>query len=259
MDAWGCHGLQVLLGDQVLRTLPPSETPPGDLRVCAAVRWEETLGSFAAPTLVFEWDPHGGAGPLAVVWGSDGTVAGTRPLLTVQGGCRGCENWSLPDIHDIGGRLYLAQTSDHGGRILVTQGTKDTTEFLGGLNAGAGYRADGYQFPVFQAAIKFGSSYDYRLLYAACGGPRCPTGRELWVSDGTRAGSHLLMDIRPGPKSSKIMDLCTLPTNGNWPVSFTADDGHGRVRWVTDGTVAGTHKSPGPVKRCGGDDDPYLF
>jgi len=65
-----------------------------------------------------------------------------------------------------------------------------------------------------------------------------PTGIELWVSDGTPAGTHLVKDILPGAGSAFPFDLTAVRDR----VFFTADDGvHGRELWVSDGTDAGTH------------------
>ncbi len=74
------------------------------------------------------------------------------------------------------------------------------------------------------------------------------SGRELWVSSGTRgAGTFLVEDIRPGLDSAEPNEL----TAAGGRVFFTADDGvHGRELWVSDGTAAGTflvkdiHASP---------------
>lgn len=63
-------------------------------------------------------------------------------------------------------------------------------------------------------------------------------GEELWVSDGTELGTHLLADIAPGVGSGSAPDdftTCYLY------VYFTADDGaSGRELWRTDGTTEGT-------------------
>lgn len=74
------------------------------------------------------------------------------------------------------------------------------------------------------------------------------TGRELWCSDGTPAGTHLLMDIRPGNVGSYPDHLTSI----DGIVYFTADDGPtGRELWRSDGTAAGTYPladlDPGPA------------
>ena len=71
------------------------------------------------------------------------------------------------------------------------------------------------------------------------------SGRELWRTDGTDAGTHLVKDIRPD-------DTCndTCEPNSSYPRFFTAlddmllflaDDGiHGYELWASDGTEGGT-------------------
>jgi ELWxxDGT repeat protein len=62
-------------------------------------------------------------------------------------------------------------------------------------------------------------------------------GNELWRSDGTAAGTYMLLDIRPGATGSDPIRF--FPLNGK--LFFFANDSiHGDEPWVTDGTVAGT-------------------
>lgn len=62
-------------------------------------------------------------------------------------------------------------------------------------------------------------------------------GRELWKSDGTRAGTVLVKDIRPGAKHSWVGYM----TEVGGTLFFTVDDGiHGEELWPSDGTEAGT-------------------
>ncbi|MGL6073005.1 MAG: hypothetical protein ACRC8S_02465 [Fimbriiglobus sp.] len=76
-------------------------------------------------------------------------------------------------------------------------------------------------------------------------------GEELWVSDGTEAGTKMLKDIATGtstswmPYSTPQIDSSNpeqFATLGN-SVYFTAEDGvHGQELWVTDGTEDGTKR-----------------
>ena len=66
-------------------------------------------------------------------------------------------------------------------------------------------------------------------------------GRELWVSDGTTAGTNILKDIRPGYDPSIYSDLqekWVLDTLLFFPAYETT---HSRELWVTNGTTSGTH------------------
>src|SRR5262249_28276986 len=72
-------------------------------------------------------------------------------------------------------------------------------------------------------------------------------GNEVWVSDGTAAGTHLLLDINPtsgnlfgpgGPNGSQASQFTAVGD----AVYFTADDGvHGQELWGTHGSAAGPH------------------
>jgi ELWxxDGT repeat protein len=63
------------------------------------------------------------------------------------------------------------------------------------------------------------------------------TGTELWVTDGTQAGTSMLKDIWAGPGSSNPGSFVSTGTK----LFFTASDSlNGSELWVTDGTSAGT-------------------
>jgi ELWxxDGT repeat protein len=63
-------------------------------------------------------------------------------------------------------------------------------------------------------------------------------GQELWVSDGTAAGTKILKDINPGSKDANV----TRRVLYKGKLYFQANDGvHGSELWVSDGTTAGTH------------------
>ncbi len=65
---------------------------------------------------------------------------------------------------------------------------------------------------------------------------------ELWRSDGTEAGTNLLLDIRPNNGSNIGSNPQELTRVGD-VVYFAADDGYsGRDLWRTDGTPAGTYR-----------------
>jgi ELWxxDGT repeat protein len=73
------------------------------------------------------------------------------------------------------------------------------------------------------------------LFFAADDGVH---GRELWVSDGTAAGTRMVRDIRPGPRASHPQALRVV----DGLLAFAADDGvHGLEPWRSDGSEGGTH------------------
>ena len=71
-------------------------------------------------------------------------------------------------------------------------------------------------------------------------------GRELWVSDGTAAGTSMVKDIFPGPKGWAMTPVAVAGAT-----FFVEDDGrHGYELWKSDGSARGTvmvkDLDPGP-------------
>lgn len=63
-------------------------------------------------------------------------------------------------------------------------------------------------------------------------------GTELWITDGTEAGTFLLKDLNPGSAGSSPSHF----TRVGDKIYFAASDATaGHELWVTDGTAAGTH------------------
>ncbi len=88
--------------------------------------------------------------------------------------------------------------------------------------------------PVGNSYPYYLTAYNNRIFFE---GFDVAHGRELWVSDGTAAGTHLFKELRPGTAYSSIADLCLFKGK----LFFTADDGgSGREIWQSDGTEAGT-------------------
>jgi ELWxxDGT repeat protein len=84
-------------------------------------------------------------------------------------------------------------------------------------------------------------NYNGKLLFQAAD---TDTGIELWTSDGTLTGTHLLKDILPGTEKSKPRDF----VNFNGLVYFRIDvTQNGTIDypqlWRTDGTEAGTERA----------------
>ncbi len=98
-----------------------------------------------------------------------------------------------------------------------------------GLQDGAGGPNDA---DVQKRAIKISST---QAVFAA---RNSSNGKELWITDGTTAGTTMVKDINPGAAWSDPRELSAVR---NGYVYFTADDGvHGAELWKSDGTDAGT-------------------
>lgn len=78
-------------------------------------------------------------------------------------------------------------------------------------------------------------SKGYKAFFAASNEA---AGEELWVTDGTAAGTKMVKDINPGSASSNVNWL----TRFNDKVVFAADNGQdGFELWISDGTEDGTY------------------
>jgi ELWxxDGT repeat protein/cysteine-rich repeat protein len=149
---------------------------------------------------------------LGQVWTSDGTEPGTASLAYAGSGASSLTR---------AGNLVYYRT-DAAPQLWRTDGIP------GGGGTFALYPPVVPQSPQELAAV--GST----LFFTA---RRSTTGRELWKSDGTVAGTVLVKDIRPGPADSTPRHL----TDVAGTLYFWAADGvTGWELWKSDGTDAGT-------------------
>lgn len=66
-------------------------------------------------------------------------------------------------------------------------------------------------------------------------------GRELWVTDGTETGTHIVKDIRTGTGESFIADIVVM---NNRLYFFASSTGSGFELWTSDGSEPGTYMIP---------------
>lgn len=137
-------------------------------------------------------------------------------------------------VRELGGALYYTThvPSRNGGQLLRSVPGTTTPLLLRSFSSW-------YPFPG-------GRRVRDRLYFSA--GDHA-TGSELWVTDGTVAGTVLVKDVAPGSRSA-VFNGGVLGNLGR-RVLFAADDGvHGSELWRTDGTPAGTRLvrdiQPGP-------------
>ncbi len=187
------------------------------------------------------------------VWRTDGTAQGTFSLRH--------GDWGSPNsLTPVGNKLFFVARGSNSDDIWVTDGTPEGTQAvitgqgyypsLIGTAAGA-FVVDGtadhkiWFTTGAGSAVTVGATTSYSPFAGVGVGTRmvfvnndAAHGQELWVSDGTAAGTGLLCDIYAGATSSNI---------GSWMVTgdrafFVATDVlHGSELWVTDGTAGGTH------------------
>lgn len=172
------------------------------------------------------------------LWRTDGTVQGTSLVKQIAqvAGTGGSNPSSLVVMNDV--LFFSADDGVIGNELWSSDGTTAGTVLVKDIMPGAGTGlAPTSKLLVARA----------RLFFQGNGG--AAEGSELWMSDGTTAGTTLLLDINPGASSSSPSLFANI-NPGN--AVFVADDGvTGRELWFTDGTVAGTVQvrdlRPGPI------------
>lgn len=159
------------------------------------------------------------------LWKTDGTLAGTTLVKDINPGVPGS---SIDhEVGFLGSFLYFtASTAAEGRELWRTNGTTAGTTLVKDIVPGVGDSNYPDKYELF-------SSGTYLLFMA-----RTPaSGVELWISDGTTAGTVLLKDINAGADSSNARSFFKF----NSTVLFEATDAtHGDELWKTDGTPAGT-------------------
>lgn len=94
---------------------------------------------------------------------------------------------------------------------------------------------------VFRAATP-AMVQELRITAATSAGPRLPTlGDELWVSDGSAAGTHVVADIFDGGNGSAPRNVTAFGGRAAFSATVgSRDEGALRKPFVSDGTAAGT-------------------
>ena len=148
------------------------------------------------------------------LYATDGTPAGTTKLAS------GVSDGPLGFLND---RVYfLGSDATNGRELWSTDGTPAGTAMVKDINPGAVSSWGGISTPF--------AAHGGSLLFIS---EDATTGRELWKTDGTAAGTQLVKDVTPGAGSSQIDRLASSAAGGFFTVGDT-------VLWFTDGTEAGT-------------------
>ena len=150
------------------------------------------------------------------LWRTDGTEAGTFLLRDIV---TGAESSDPSEFVNMGGVAYFVAQGSGGEGLWRSDGTPDGTYRVRG---DAGFRSP-YHLTVVGDRL-FMSAYSPGFY------------EELWVSDGTFAGTNMVLDISPEYDSSP-----SSLTAHDGKLYFYAGDGvNGRELWTSDGTAAGT-------------------
>jgi len=161
------------------------------------------------------------------LWSSDGTAAGTRAEDPDSVGRQTGGAWFLTVV---GSRLYFFVREPDGWTLWTSNGSaRGAVRIKRFAPAAAGEQA--------VTALSDAIARQGRLFFVVLDG----TGsRQLWVSDGTSAGTRRLTHFS-GSASSTEGSFPPQPATGGLLFAAT-DSTHGREPWTSDGTAAGTHR-----------------
>jgi len=194
---------------------------------------------FVANDGVHGWEP----------WTSDGTAAGTAMLEDIWPGPLSSSSFFYQqgaEFVALGDFVYFgADDGAHGKELWRSDGSSAGTAMLKDIRLGSPSSSDSFFFGIGMAPLGYRlTRVGDQLVFTANDGA---SGEELWVSDGTAAGTQLLHSFVPGsegglghPSWSDSIHSEFLEIGG--AVFFTTVNARPRAHqlWRTDGTAAGT-------------------
>ncbi len=180
------------------------------------------------------------------LWATDGTKDGTRALDNPPAAVAGQDDLLFTRV---GAFLYFASASGlwrtdgtpGGAQLVKAMPAAELTDVGGTLfftSNGALWKSNGTTAGTLPVAATQSASrltaVGSRVFFTAY---EPAFGNELWISDGTSAGTTRVVDLRGGAASSQPDGLTALGTQ----LLFSADNGvSGRELWSSDGTREGT-------------------
>ncbi len=232
-DLWTTDGTPE--GPRLLHDFEPQLCPGGHPRDCPTPYVNSLV---AVGDTVYFFLP--GADHESELWESDGTVGGTRPFPVFLAGA----SPALETFHRSEGRwVFLAEQAGSGSIWTAGDQLSDAEPLTG---------CEGGSCPGVQGLFFEGPDPGH-LLFAS----QDPAhGNELWITDGTAAGTRRLSDACPGACNG-IRDYLS-PVLGSsqgrtWFLAYPspAAEHSDTELWVTDGTPGGTRRAAGHVEALG--------
>lgn len=160
------------------------------------------------------------------LWKSDGTASGTGLVRDILPGAGSSTTEHLTPWKDL--IVFVADDGVHGRELWRTDGSTDGTMLI------ADTRPNSAVPSILQDPPYHLSPMSSALFFRSNDGA---TGWELWITDGTDSGTHLVADFTPGPVGTDSIDQLFDAAGTTF---FTATAANGTELYKTDGTSAGT-------------------
>ncbi|MCW3123376.1 MAG: hypothetical protein JWQ38_2868 [Flavipsychrobacter sp.] len=169
-------------------------------------------------------------------WISDGTPAGTFLLKDINPGSGSAKTSTAAGVYftEIGHHVFFSAIDGvNGEELWKTDGTGAGTVMVKDINPGS---ASGCSGTSWFAQLSATPSPTDTLYFTATNGT---DGNELWMSDGTSAGTFQVKDVNPGaPASCGLIGLFLRHNKTVYFIPTTAANGY--ELWKTDGSASGT-------------------
>lgn len=173
------------------------------------------------------------------LWRTDGTEPNTTMVKDIESTIPGFGSMPFVVLAVTAGNKFIfsAYTFDNGSELWQSDGTAGGTTLFKDINPGMG-DANPFIFIDFSSfsgnghpALFQGNKFFFEATTAT-------EGDELWISDGTVAGTTRVKDINPGLPDG-LGAVSYYYTSA--ALYFSANDGvHGEELWQSDGTLSGT-------------------
>lgn len=164
------------------------------------------------------------------LWVSDGTSEGTRLLMDINPGIGDGSPWGFT-LAD-GYFFFSANNGVNGRELWRSDGTPENTYMVKDILPGP-------SGSIVQSSLSGNGIFEQGKYYFAASDSI--HGNEVWMSDGTEAGTVLLKDIRPGTLSSTTSVNRPFFSFAGYVYFLASPDASPLRLYVTNGTTAGTN------------------
>ncbi len=170
------------------------------------------------------------------LWKTNATTAGTSLVKDINPGTADGFPFGFPSLSlaaKNGNKFFFsATTNNEGTELWESDGTSPGTSLLKDIATGVGNSSDVITIPNFLTSGLFQGNKFFLIANTAA------EGKELWISDGTAGGTHLVKDIYPGTEDGIAGSFLIYTADKAY---FTANHPtYGEEIWQTDGTGPGT-------------------